>query len=47
MYAKMNFYNKTPTMRIINRMSNDIYICDEKLPAGLDAIFQDIATIGG
>ncbi len=43
----MNFYDKTPAGRIINRMSNDMLAIDEALPLTISLMFSSLATLLG
>jgi ABC-type multidrug transport system fused ATPase/permease subunit len=43
----MNFYDKTPAGRIINRMSNDVLAIDEALPLMSKFLFSSLASLLG
>jgi hypothetical protein len=38
MFAKMEFFDKTPAGRIINRVSNDVYTVDDHVPYWINAV---------
>ena len=43
MYAKMKFFDKTATGRIVNRIASDVLAVDDQLPWFCHCLFEDIA----